>query len=217
MQVFNRDIERVLIVDDNPDVRDSFAYPIEEMELEPVKLSERINSTEGFIDHLSSADAVICDYHLKKNGFSQFDGDTLVETCFKKKVPGVLCTTFTDIDVTISRSCLRYIPSLITSISPSRDEIMDAWSICLQEMNGMFQPSRRPWRTQLRIEEVDHNRNCVYAVVPAWDVHNKIRIDRDDIPEVINESLAEDKILHAEVNIGAENPKDLYFVSWEPN
>lgn len=216
MKICNREIRRVLIVDDDSESRDSFAFPIEELNLEPIKFTEHIVSTEDFTENAQSLDAVLCDFHLKKHSFSKFNGDALIAACFHANIPGVLCSTFTDIDFTISRASLRFIPSMLKGNSPDPDDIHKGLTRCLEELNGLFQPSRRPWRTQVCVEEVDEDQNCTYVMVPAWDAHRKIRVEWDDIPQEIHEHLYPDKILHAEVNIGAVNHEDLFFVSWEP-
>ena len=211
MRICNKDIERVLIVDDDSEARDTFAFPIEELELEPIKFPGPILSTKEFTTNADSTDAVLCDFHLKKHSYSKFNGDILMAACFSANIPGVLCSTFTDVDFTISRKYLRYIPSLLKSSSPDPTEICDAWTRSLEEMNGVFVPSRRPWRTQLRIDEVDEENKCAYAIIPAWDAHRKIRIESEDVPEEIYKQMSPDKILHTVVNIGAEGYEDLYF------
>ena len=44
-----------------------------------------------------------------------------------------------------------------------------------------------------------------------------VRIDNDGIPEEILKLSQPGKRFHAEVNIGAKNQEDLFFVSWETN
>ena len=215
MLIHGKEIRRVLIVDDDPAARDSFAYPVEELGLEPVKVSELVDTPQSFIGHLHQSDAVVCDYHLKKRSYAKFDGDLLISACYKECIPGALCTTFTDVDVTIPRSCLRYIPSLLKTNSPEPEAFVGAWEKCLSEMSGTFHPTRRPWRSLVRVEEVDDDRECFYAVVSSWDVHKKIRIDKDSVPKGIRKLLQPGSRFHAEVNTGAESHEDLFFVSWE--
>ena len=123
----------------------------------------------------------------------------------------MLCTTFTD--VTARRDYLRYIPALLKTSSPEPSVFIDAWARCLRELRGDFHPSRRPWRTLVRVEEVDNG--YLYAIVPAWDVRKKIRIDSDGIPDELRRQAQPGKRFHAEVNIGAESHEELFFVSWE--
>ncbi|MDE0192351.1 MAG: hypothetical protein OXQ90_13435 [Gammaproteobacteria bacterium] len=133
--------------------------------------------------------------------------------CFKAKVPGILCTTFSDVDVTIRRDCLRYIPALRKTISPTPDELRDAWEECIREMKGEYRPERRPWRALVRVVEVE--RDYFYAVVPSWDHRQKIRIYNDNLPTEVQRLLKPEKRFHARVNKGARSHEDLFFVDWE--
>ena len=216
MNIHGREINRVLIVDDDPAARDGYAYPVEELDLKPIKVTGPVETPVSFIANIKPADVVVCDYHLKKHSYASCDGDILMAECYKAQIPGILCTTFTDVDSTIRRDCLRYIPSLLRTNSPEPDAFIDAWEKCLGEMSGRFHPTRRPWRSLVRVEEVDHDRGYFYAIVSSWDVHKKIRIDNDSIPAKIRELLQPGRRFHAEVNTGAESHEELFFVSWEP-
>ena len=204
MQIEGKNISRVLIVDDDPAARESFSFSVEELGLDPVKVSSLEDTPMSFVsNNVKPSDAVICDYHLKKRSYSKFDGDLLAAACYKERIPGALCTTFTDVDFTIRRDCLKYIPALLKTNSPEPNALRKALEVCLAEMNGSFLPKRRPWRTLVRIEEVDSNRGLFYAVVSSWDAHKKIRIHFEDIPRVILRQLSPGKRFHAEVNSGA--------------
>ena len=215
MKIYNKEIRRVLIVDDEPRARDGYAYPVEELELEPIKIPGPVDTPKSFIDFVEPSDAVVCDYHLKKHSYARCDGDELMAKCYRAGIPGMLCTSFTDVNFTIRRDCLRYIPALLKTNSPEPDEFIKAWEKCLSEMGGLFHPTRKPWRTLVRVSEVDNFRGYFYAVVPAWDSRKKVRIANDDIPKNILELSEPGKRFHAKVNIGAESHEDLFFVSWE--
>ena len=213
MLIHDKEISRVLIVDDDPEARASYAYPVEDLELEPFMFEGPVGPPESFIANVKPSDAVVCDYHLRKRSYSACDGDELMATCYKAGIPGILCTAYTD--VTIRCDYRRYIPALIKTNGPELDEFVDAWEKCYSEMNGTFHPTRRPWRTLVRVEEIDDGQGCFYAVVPAWDSRKKVRIDNGGIPGDILKLSQPGKRFHAEVNIGAESHEDLFFVSWE--
>ena len=214
MQIQGRAISRALIVDDDPAARDSYEYAIEELNLQPVPIEGPLDDLPSFIDKIQHSDVLLCDYHLRKRPYASCDGDQLIAECYKAKVPGVLCTTFTDI--TLRRDRLRYIPGLIKTGSPEPDDLVRAWARCLSELDGNFEPSRRPWRTLVRIEEVDPARKFVYVIVPPWDVRRKVRIDMDSLPPPIQQRLEPDRRFHALVNTGSESHEDLFFEAWEP-
>lgn len=216
VNIHGKDIRRVLIVDDDPEARDGYGYPVEDLELEPVKMEGPVETVESFlIEAKQSADAVVCDYHLRKHNYATCDGDILVAECYKAGIPGILCTTFTDVDVTIRRECRRYIPALLKTNSPEPKELKEAWEKSLGEIDGTFHPTRRPWRTLVRVAEVDNEGGYFYAIVPAWDSQQKIRIYKDNLPDKIRDRIELGKRFHAQVNTGAESHEDLFFISWE--
>ena len=214
IELHGRRVERALIVDDEQNARDAFEFVIEDMELQPHQIEGPLDDLPAFIASIEHHDVVLCDFHLKKRAYADWDGDRLVAACFEAKVPGVLCTTIAD--PPIRRDCLRYIPGLLRTGSPEPVELHRAWEKCVRELQGDFEPSRRPWRTLVRIADVDHGRRCVYAVVPAWNVHRKVRIDNDNLPPWIGELIEPDRRFHALVNTGATNHRELFFDEWEP-
>lgn len=213
--IHDREISRVLIVDDDSAARDGYGYPVEDLELEPVKVEGPVETIESFlIKAKQSADAVVCDYHLRKHNYAICDGDILVAECYKVGIPGILCTTYTDVDVEIRRDYLRYIPALLRTNSPEPETLIEAWRSGLREISGTFHPARRPWRTLVRVDEVTDG-GYFYAIVPAWSSQQKIRLSEDSLPEEILDLVEPGKRFHAQVNIGAESYEDLFFDDWE--
>ena len=85
----------------------------------------------------------------------------------------------------------------------------------MRELDGRFEPGRRAWRTLVRIADIDDDHQCVYVVVPAWDVHRKVRIDKDNLPPEVQELVKPDRRFHALVNTGVKNHSELFFDDWE--
>ena len=213
MQIEGRTITRALIVDDDPQARDSYEYAIEELGLNTQPFEGPLDDVAEFIKQLDSSDALLCDYHLKKRSYAVCDGDELLAACYKARVPGVLCTTFPD--AAPRRDCLRYIPGVIKTGNLEPEDLVTSWKRCLRELNGSFEPSRHPWRTLVRVSEVDEQRGFTYVIVPPWDVRKKIRIDIESLPSTIREHLGPEQRFHAMVNTGARNHEDLFFQDWE--
>lgn len=213
MEIQGRAIERAFIVDDDPAARESYEYAIEDLDVQPVPVEGPLDDVDSFIRTIQRSDVLLCDYHLRKRPYASCDGDELIAKCYRADVPGVLCTTFTD--TTLRRDRLRYIPGLIKTGSPDPDDLVRAWARCISELNGRFEPARHPWRTLVRVEELDPERKFVYVIVPPWDVHQKVRIDMDSLPDPIRQRLRPDRRFHAMVNTGAESYEDLFFEAWE--
>ena len=214
MQLQGRAIERALIIDDDPGARESYEYAIEELDLHPHHVEGPLRDIASFIDTVQPADVLVCDYHLKRHSYANYDGDQLLAHCYKKRIPGVLCTTFPD--AAVRRDYLRYIPGLIKTGTPEPDELVRAWDRCLREVEGEFEPSRRPWRTLVRVDEVNEERRLIYVIVPPWDVRQKIRVDIESLPPVLRQLVQPGRRFHALVNTGAESYEDLFFDDWEP-
>ena len=214
----NVQISRVLIVEDNPAAREGYGYSVEELGLEPVAEQGPIENIADFLKGFrSKADALLCDFHLMTRDYARFNGDVLAAECFKNRIPGLLCTTYTDINVMLNKSYLRYIPVLLNTNSPAPKTIVASYKRCLDEMAGVYHPTRKPWRTLIRVEEMDEDGKYFYVVVSGWDPSKKMRLYLEHLPEKIRLLIEPGKRLHAQVNVGAESYAELYFDEWEPD
>jgi len=215
IKIQGRTIECALIVDDEEEARDAYEYAIEDMELKPQKVTGPLDSIDKFVDEIQSNEAVLCDFHLKKCSYANWDGDQLVASCIKAGIPSVLCTAITDPPIRLD--LLRYIPGLLKTGTPGPSRIRKAWEKCLLEIDGEFDAARKPWRTLVRIVDLDQDHKCIYAVVPAWNVSRKVKIDMDSLPSDIQALAMPDRRFHAQVNTGATDHRELFFDEWEPN
>lgn len=211
-KILGREIRRAIIVDDDPLARDAYAYAIEELNLEPFKFSGPLDDLNSFIKGLRPAeDVMVCDYHLKRHNYACCNGDALMAECYKEKIPGILCSTFTDVDATIRRDYLKNIPARLETDSPQPEELISAWEKCIREMDGTFHPTRKSWRTLIRVEEKDSKSRVVYVVIPAWDTQKKVRVDYNSLPQKMLRIMRPNYRFHAGVNIGARRYEDLFF------
>lgn len=211
-----REIENILVVDDDPGARDSFAETIADMGLNPIEEAGPLENLIPFVESVRlKADAVFSDYRLKPRNYSVFEGDSLVAECFSHNIPAVLCTAYEAADFMLDRRLVRRIPVLLRDTSPEPDDVGAALEKCIAELEGRVAPSRRPWRTLVRVNDVDPGRGFFYVVVPGWDVRTKVRLDLGNVPDGIRALIEPGKRLHAQVNIGALSAHDLYFDEWE--
>ena len=214
LTIQDRQIERALIVDDEPDAQDAYEYVVADMGIRSHKITDGLHgSLNSFLSTIQSGDVVLCDFHLKKRNYAPCNGDQVMANCFRANVPGVLCTSVAE--PWIRRDCLRYIPGLVRTGSPQPSDLLGALERCLRELAGEFEPDRRPWRTLVRVDDIDHDQGCFYAVVPSWDVSTKVRIYNHSLPEEVQELIEPDRRFHAVVNTGALSSGDLFFDNWE--
>ena len=216
MQINGYRVRRVLVVDDDPGVREVYEFALEELKLEAVFEAGPLRDVAVALRSLRrKADALVCDYHLRKRNYSLFDGDLFVAESYKRGVPGLLCTSYNDFDITLMRTKRRFIPSLVKAEEVNPDNIVRAFTRCIFEREGRFDPSRKPWRALVRVEEVVAEQEYCYVVVPAWRPEEKIRLFFDDLAPGVRGKLREGLRFHAEVNIGVDRTEELYFANWE--
>lgn len=175
MVIEGRALERVLVVDDEDDARAAYCEVVEDLGLTPVPVTGPVDEAR-IVGLATDADVVLCDYHLKRQDYAACDGDVLLAGCVEQGVAGVLCTGRQDFETAIRRDCLRWIPSRLRSWEAEPAEFLEGWRQCLKEMAGSVHPSRRPWRTLVRVVEVQVRRRYISAVVPAWSVRQTIQI-----------------------------------------
>ena len=210
-------IDRILIIDDDAGAREGFAYSIEDLGITPVPEAGPITHLDRFVTEVPRrAQAVLCDFRLKTTGeYSAFNGDELVAACYRRRIPGLLCTQYTDVAIEMSRRLLRFTPALLKTSSPEPEAIRTALRRCQDELQGVFHPARKGWRTLVRVDDVSQDGRYCHVIVPAWNPHQAIRIYFQDIPQHVLRDLKTGLRVHANVNIGAESFEDVYFDEWE--
>ena len=210
-------IDRILIIDDDAEARKGFAYSIEDLGITPVPEAGPITHLDRFVAEVPRrAQAVMCDYRLKTTGeYSSFNGDELVAECYRHRIPGLLCTQYTDVATEMNRQLLRFIPALLRTSSPEPESIRTSLLRCQDELRGVFHPARKAWRTLVRVDDVSHDGRYCHVIVPAWNPNQAIRIYFQDIPQHVLRNLRTGMRVHAKVNIGADSFEDIYFDEWE--
>lgn len=218
--VGDREIRRVLIVDDNPDYRESLCEQVEDAGLEPVESTHHLGRTQDLVDLAQErADAAFCDHHLKGSGYADFDGAEGVAHLYKEQVPAILCTRFLGTSHLVDiRRYRRWIPSLITPDEAAEPEAFHrAYETCVREMNGDWVTSRKPHRTLVEVESVDRGdtSNSVNLIIPAWRTTEVVEMPLGDFPRAIRSDVLPGTALYARVNTAAEEQGELYFEEWE--
>ena len=211
-------IRRVDIVDDKPDVRKVIAICVREAELEAVVENDQLPPLEQFVSAaMNKADAGICDHRLNLGRYAEFDGAQAVARFYDLKWPALLCTTWSKADMDAMRVYRRRIPILIYTDDLNPDTMAMGFEYCIREFESDFSPSRRPWRTLVRVEEVDKEMvpPMFFAVLPGWHSSDKIRLPLSLIPPELQTQIKSGARFHAQVNKGTENQDELYFDNFE--
>jgi hypothetical protein len=220
MTIAERSIQKISIIDDQADVRGSYEFALDEMGVEPVSeagpLEEEIPTCAKAVSQ--RADAAICDYNLKVNTYSRFNGAALAAAFYKMQFPAVLCTKWYSAVIDEMRQYRRFIPSLVDPGSLNPASIKSGIESCIREFGGYYRPVRRPWRALIRIEDIrrtDGGSEFAFVVVPAWSSNEVVKLPTTLIPPEILKKLGAGSRLHAKVNLGAAGNEELFFEEWE--
>lgn len=204
-------IKNIGVIDDKPDARETMSESIEDANFKPVLFNKQLRSLDLFIDELyQSTNAAIFDYHLKIGNFACFNGAEAVAKLYANKFPALLVTTYNKADIDEIRLYRRKIPVLIPGGTATPEMIITGLETCLKEFNNYFSESRKPYRTLIRIEDIDRERKIIFIIIPAWNPAQVVRIPSRLIPDNLLNNKKTTRFF-ANVNIGAENDEDLFF------
>jgi hypothetical protein len=217
IDILGRTIDRIRIIDDDPSVRLSYEYSVEELNLIPVMAEGPLPSIKEFVQQSSEvSDAAICDFQLRVKNYAGFDGAETVALMYHKQFPAVLCTRYEKANVDEMRKYRRYIPVLLEPSELNPDSITQGLKVCIREFGGQYSTTRKPWRTLVRVHDLDEENRFIYLTISAWDPNQIIRVKITDVPSNVREKLARKSRFHALVNVGAESSHEIYFDQWEP-
>ncbi|MEM9109143.1 MAG: hypothetical protein AAGC72_03895 [Planctomycetota bacterium] len=199
----------VAVVEDNEDRRDTLCD-----ELEPaVRSVQGMQGPFADVDSLvseicTSMSAATCDHHLISN-YAEFNGAEAVSRLYENHLPAVLVTSYEQASVLEIRPYRRNIPVVMGFSDANPDALIAAWSICEEEYQGRFMPTRKPWRAMIRVDDVKDD--DVFVFLPGWDSDEVIRLTKRMFPDDLQTYLQPDFRCYTTVNKGAESNHDLYF------
>lgn len=218
LHIEDRVIERVQIVDDNREAREGYSFSVEDLSLIPISADgPQYTDLDQFIEMIRlQAHAAICDYHLSKANYASFDGGNAVAQLYQRQFPAILCTSYYNSDIDSIRRYRQHIPILLKPQDLGPETIEAGFRQCIAEFKGRVPASRKAWRSLIRVEDVDLGKGYFYVVVPSWNPHETISLRFMDVPQDIRSRIQNgQQRFHAQVNVGAENYEDLYFMDWE--
>lgn len=225
LALVDRTIERVRLIDDNPEVRSGYRFPVEDMHLNPEEVTGPLGDLTSFLNSFDpQRDAVISDFQLNSGNYSPFNGDELVMRLYQRKLPVVMCTRYADVLPEPVRARRRYIPVVFKSAQLTSESLIEAFNLCANEYSEIFVPTRRPWRARVRIEGIEKltgNQLRLNVVIPGWDLHTALSFDvpitksNSTLEHLAKMSGTEDVIsIFGTVNLGAERAEDIYIDEW---
>lgn len=225
LQYMKREISRVFLIDDSQSVRETYALLVEDMDLKPIRVDDRIQDLSALARGINpETDAVICDYQLTTRNYSKFNGDVIVSSLFDHGIAAILCSRFDDVRSNV-RNLRKKIPEII---SPKEFElegrIINGFKTCIAEHAGIMQAERKMWKTLVRVEAADQKSESLlqlHIIIPAWSETKGIEISVSPIDNPLYEKMQkiirEGEVFRAKalVNIGASQADELFLESWE--
>ena len=213
-------IQRILVVDDNASVRETYAFPIEAAEREAVIREEALGSLDTFLSMPVQADAAVSDYQLSPGNYANFDGARLVSEWYKRRFPAILCTQFDKANVARFRVLRRWMPVVVRPDELDQDTLMHGLELAQREFREDFVPARRPWRALVHFVEFSDDENYANAKVPGWG-QEIVALRANDLPAGVRAGIKtaqarDDQFqCYATANLGAEQNEELYLSGWE--
>lgn len=216
MTIEGRTLSKIAVVDDDQTVRASYVEALEDLGIEPVEiLGLHGDAQTAWEAAIHGCDAVVTDLILKRSGYAPFNGGTIAVEGGRRKIPTILCTSYTDVNQELLRRERRYVAAILPQAHFDLDPIREGLRRSIGELEGRFVPERRPWRTQIEVVDVPPDANYVWVIVMGRSAHEKVMVYASELPAAVREGVLPGTILHAMVNTGAKSAQDLYFDEWE--
>lgn len=209
-------INRVAVVDDDPENVEAFAYIVQNCRCEAVRYPNEFGSMRQLLENVSKiADGVLCDHRLSFKSPASFTGAEAVASWIDMKFPAILISAY-DFDATI-KLYRRKIPVVISKDLITSTTIIEGFSICSQEIRNVLPPFRKPRRAIVRIVGFDPESkiHLVEAFVPQWNPLKAVRFPRSLMGDLASIDLKPDMMFIADVNIDARNVDELFFDNFE--
>jgi hypothetical protein len=221
LTLIDREINKILIIDDDNDSRETYGDTVQEIDnIETILQNERVENLESFLLTIGNHDAVVSDHHLKKSSsYFPINGANLVFKCYEKHIPSVLVTKYEMASYHEIRPFKRNIPVVLTPEQFTPDTLIKALEECINEFKGILSQNRKTWKTLIRFDDVikdeANNKIMAMAILPSWNRNLVIKLNMMELPAEIQDIAEPDLRLYAHVNIDTEDPYELYFQNWE--
>lgn len=221
IKIYDREISRILLLDDDPNIRGLYEFNLEDMNIATEEV-EVVNSVHGFLAGISPADGFVCDLNLNSRKYSPVNGDVIVSALYSQKSPAVLCSR--DVDNVSSVRRLRHsIPCVLDARDLNSESVRNAFEVCIREFSGDYSVFRKPWPTLIRFENIVLQTNDavrVAVVIPGWDSQRLVEVDitkgDGDIYFSVLRAFRAGEVFRCKaiVNLEVETSRDLYIKDW---
>jgi hypothetical protein len=216
-------IEKVKIIDDQPDAAEWLKYEVEEAGFQPIIVSCPAPSLADLPSLIEPRTGFIFDHLLSPGNCANYVGAEAVALLYARKAPALLITTYSmDADVGIRR-WRASIPVLLDRDAVDQDSLNAGFSKCLRELRDGPPSSRQTLPAIVRVERVSFETDepVLDVIVSSWNPRKAVRLPLLMLPEHLRGSVQMGTRLIADVNVGAESGDELFFDNFrqapEPN
>lgn len=214
MLIANTEINDVCVIDDSPEARESWCYAIEDAKLNPVQQNEKVVNLDDYLPFLKKFDAIVTDHHLKTGNYFPVNGAEIVYKSYDFRIPSILVTRHDDgKSIDEIRQYRAKIPVLLSQEDYDPDTLKRGLEVCINEFKGKILEERELYRTLIKVDDEDEK--FVYVIVPGWNPHKVISIQKNILDTNFVKNLSPKAKVFARANIGAHETIDLYFTDWE--
>jgi CheY-like chemotaxis protein len=208
-------IRKVGVIDDYADGRETLAYMVEDASLEPIFQNEAVTDLQAYLSSIGQVfDAVVTDHHLRKvKSYFPIDGAELASHCYQRKIPSLLVTRYEQPEILEIRKFRENLPVVLAPDEYNVDSLILGLEKCMNEFNGIFSVDRKAWRTLIRIDDIKAKN--LYIIIPGWNSQQVIALNMNNLPIGLQKKVKPDMRCFAKVNIGNDNPNELFIKDWE--
>jgi CheY-like chemotaxis protein len=204
--------DRVAVIDDEPDGRDTIVDLLGEQHFEPIPIIGPFGSDiDRLIAEVDRADPgfVICDHRLTAKQYATFTGLQVVERLIESKRPAMLITTFQEPDLIALRAARSRIPVIKGRDGFQYEQVIRFREIVRRELADQPVASRKPHRVILRVADV--RTRDIDIVVPSWNRDHAFILPKMQLANAVRNAVRKGDYLLGDVNIGATHEDEIYF------
>jgi len=213
MTLANGEIEKVKIIDDQPDAAEWLKYEVEEAGFEPIIVACPAPALDQLPSLIEPKTGFIFDHLLAPGNCATYVGAEAVAIMYARKAPALLITTYAmDVDVGIRR-WRASIPVLLDRDAVDQDALNAGFAKCLRELREGPPTSRQTLPAIVRVERVSSETGeaVLDVIVSSWNPRKAVRLPLTMLPTALRPSVRMGSRFVADVNIGAETGDELFF------
>lgn len=206
--------DRVVVIDDNEDGRDTIVDDLDALHFKGVPIAGPFgDDLERLLHEVEGIDPefVICDLRLSARQFATFNGLQVVEELIARQRPAMLLTTYQDPERLRLRAARARVPVIRGRDGFRIQDVASLHEIVRREIEDEPVPSRKAHRVLVNVEDVRPDADEIDVVVPSWRRDHALVLPRSLLGEAVRLVVKPGDAILGKVNIGATDEDELFF------